>query len=228
MTDFIAACVSSPVNLTLSVLLALTTLYWLVVLLGAAGLDSLDFDFDPDVDVDIDVTLDADAASGSGSGGDAGLLAGGPVAGLMRFLHVGSVPVLILWSVFVLCLWFIGVVTWPWLGGWSTLLQLLAVVPFAVFALLATKVLTLPLKALFDKMEAQHEAENHTRLLGRRCTITSLTADPRGGQASIDTDGAPLLLYVRTRDPDVVLNKGDEAVLVGEDKARRLYFVQKF
>ena len=49
-----------------------------------------------------------------------------------------------------------------------------------------------------------------------------------GGQAEVQTSGAPLKLHVRTRDADTVLNKGDEAVLVGQDENKRVYFVQRF
>ena len=217
MADFIAACTQSPVNLTLSVLLALTMAYWLVVLVGAAGLDSLDFDLDLDADVDVDV--DANSS---------GFLATGAAASIFKFFHVGTVPILVLWSVFVLSLWALGVVSWPLVGSWGVLLQLAAVAPLAIGGLMLTKVLTLPLKSIFDRIERDTEAENNVQLLGRRCTIVSLTADARFGQAEIATSGSPLKLHVRTRDADTVLNKGEEAVLVGEDKEARIYYVQRF
>ena len=217
MADFIAACTQSPVNLTLSVLLALTMTYWLVVLVGAVGLDSLDFDLDLDTDVDLDI----DASS-------SGFLATGATASVLKFFHIGTVPILVLWSVFLLSLWALGVVSWPLVGSWGVLLQLAAVAPLAIGGLLLTKVLTLPLKSVFDRIERDTEAENNVQLLGRRCTIVSLTADARFGQAEIATSGSPLKLHVRTRDADTVLNKGEEAVLVGEDKGARIYYVQRF
>lgn len=214
MADFIAACTQSPVNLTLSVLLALTMAYWLVVLIGAVGLDSLDFDIDTDVDVDMEI--------------DSSLMATSATASILKFFHIGAVPILVLWSVFLMCLWALGVLTWPLVGHWATLLQLIAVVPLVIGGLLLTKVFTLPLKAIFDRIERDTEAENNTKLLGRRCTIASLTADERFGQAEVATSGSPLKLNVRTRDADTVLNKGEEAVLVGEDKEQRIYYVQRF
>ncbi len=114
------------------------------------------------------------------------------------------------------------------MGSWGSLIQIAALIPLAFGALFATKVLTLPLKSLFDQIEKQTESENNVKLLGRRCTIVSLTADPRHSQAEIATDGAPLKLHVRTRDESNVLHKGDEAVLVGEDSEKRIYFVQRF
>lgn len=212
MADFIAACTQSPVNLTLSVLLILVAAYWAVVLVGAVDLESLDFDFDFESD------------PGSTSGG----WLNGPLGEVLRFFNVGSVPVLVLASIMLAVLWAIGVLTWPIVGQWSLLIQLVAVIPIWIAALLLTKLITLPLRRVFEQMERQAEAENNVNLQGRRCVIVSLTADPQRGQAEIATNGAPLLLNVRTRDDTVVLNKGDEAVILAADTSKNLYFVQAF
>ena len=209
MTDFLQACTQSPVNLVLSVLLGLTGLYWLVVILGAAGLDSLDFDLDAgDADVD-----------GGGHG-----LAGG----VLGFLNVGKVPLLVLWSVLVLSAWAIGVLTWPWVGGWSLALQLLALAPILLVSLGVMKLVTTPIARVVEKMEADSAAEANEKLLGRRCVVCSLTVDARSGQVEVATAGAPLKLHARTRGEGVVLNKGDEAVLVEEDPDSRVYYVAGF
>jgi len=216
VADFIAACTQSPVNLVLSVLLALTMTYWIVVLVGAVGLDSLDFDFDLDTDVDVDVDPQS------------GLLAGGFGVGILQFFHIGTVPILVLWSFFIFVLWSIGVLTWPLIGEWGAWLQLLAIIPMWITAIFVTKIFTLPLVKVFKQMEAQAESETNLKLVGRRCTIVSLTANHRHGQAEMATSGAPLKLNVRTRDEQTTLKKGDEVVLTEEDQENRIYFVQRF
>lgn len=214
MTDFLNACVASPVNLVLSVLLCVTALYWVVVILGAVGMDSLDFDLD------------------AGDAGDAGL--DGDVSGhgflgdSLEFLHVGKVPVLILWSVLVCSLWGIGVLTWPVFGGWGLIFQLLFFVPVFVVSLLVMKVATLPVAKTLKRLEADSEAEANVKLIGRRGTVVSLTVDTRSGQVEIPTAGAPLKLHARTRDESTVLNKGDEAVIVAEDENDPVYYVTGF
>ncbi len=77
-------------------------------------------------------------------------------------------------------------------------------------------------------MEADSQAESNVKLLGRRCTVVSLTVDTRSGQVEVPTAGAPLKLHARTRDESVVLNKGDEAVLVAEDEHQPIYYVTAF
>ena len=216
VAEFIEACTQSPVNLALSVLLGLILLYWVIVCLGAVGIDSLDFDFDMDGEPDFD--LDANGS----------LLHAGMSTSVMRFFHIGTVPLLVLLSVFVLAMWALGVISYRWIGHWSVLLQLAMLVPFALGALVLTKVLTLPLAALFKKMREQEDAEQHVDLIGRRCRVVSLTADHRHGQVEVATEGAPLRLNVTTADESIVLNKGDEAVLITQDKARGVYHVRGF
>ena len=211
MIDFLNACTHSPVNLVLTVLLGVTGLYWLVVILGAVGIDSLDLDFEGG---------DADV--------DAGDAAHGFVGDFLEFLHVGRVPVLVLWSVLILSMWAIGVLTWPLFGGWCLLFQLLFFVPVLLVSLGVMKVATLPIARAMEKMEADSEAESNMKLLGRRCTVFSLTVDTRSGQVEVPTTGAPLKLHARTRDESVVLNKGDEAVLVAEDEHQPIYYVTAF
>lgn len=214
MSQFIEACTQSPVNLALTIALGFVMLYWLVVILGAVGIDSLDFDFDFDADVD-----------GSGNGG---IMGAGLGFSVLRFFHVGTVPLLVLMSVFLLTLWAVGVVSYRWIGNWGMVLQLLMLIPFGIGALLLTKLLTLPLQVLFEKIHAQEKAEQHVVLIGKRCNVVSLTADHKHGQVEVETAGSPLRLTVVTHQPDIVLNKGDEAVLVSQDASTGVYTVRGF
>ncbi len=220
MAEFIEACTGSMLNLIASVLLGLTTLYWLVVILGAVGIDSLDFDFDADTGLDTDLDLDTDTPHG--------MLQAGIGASILRFFHIGTVPVLVLWSVFILAFWMVGVLSYPLIGKWGGLLQLAALVPMVIGSLLLTKVLTLPLKALFARMKEQEEAEQKLDLIGRRGTVVSLTVTHRLGQVEIPTNGAPLRLNVRTSDDRTMLSKGDEAVVIGQDAKSNVYVVRGF
>lgn len=212
MSQFIEACTQSPVNLALSIALGFVMLYWLVVILGAVGMDSLDFDLDFDADAD---------AQG-------GMLGAGLGFSVLKFFHVGTVPLLVLLSIFVLMLWAIGVVSYGWIGNWGILLQLVMLIPFAIGAVLITKALTLPLKLIFEKIQAQEEAEQHVQLIGTRCVVVSLTADRKHGQVEVATEGAPLRLNVVTGDHDTVLNKGDEAVLISQDADTRVFTIRGF
>lgn len=221
MSAFLEACFYSPINLVLSVLLVLAAGYWLLVVLGGLGIDSLDFDFDTDVDADVDVQ------GGHASGGH-GLGSAGMSTSVMRFLGVGEVPLLILLTVFLFLMWAIGVLTYPWLGGWHVALQLVLTVPMAIVSVLVTVVVTSPLRMLFRRIHEQEQKEQQLVIVGRTGRVVSLTATATHGQVELETEGAPLRLNVRTNGPEVVLNKGDEAVVVGEDRATGAYLVRAF
>lgn len=218
MAEFIEACTQSPVNLVLSVLLVLIFLYWIIVILGAVGIDSLDFDLDFDGDADIDIDTDTHGAVfGAGLG-----------VSILRFFHVGTVPVLVLFSIFILTLWAIGVISYRWIGGWGVVLQLLMVVPFALVALFLTRFISTPIKIVFEKLREEEDAEQHINLIGQRCVVASLNVDHKHGQVEVKTEGSPLRLNAVTGDEADVLNKGDEAVIVSQDESRGIYIVRGF
>ncbi len=224
MAEFFEACTGSTLNLIATVMLGMTMLYWVVVIVGAVGIDSLDFDFDFDADGGMDGHFDGLDGDGAGHG----VLHAGIGASILRFFHIGTVPLLVLWSVFILTFWVVGVFTYPLLGSWGGLLQLAALVPMFLVTLALTKMLTLPLKTLFARIQAQEQAEQHLDLIGKRCTVVSLTATHRAGQVEVATDAAPLRLNVRTSDPNTVLNKGDEAVLIAKDPTTGAYTIRGF
>lgn len=217
MNELLEACLNSPVNLALSVMLVLAAAYWLIVIIAGLGVDSLDFDIDTDTDIDLDADVDAHHSFG----------ASGTTA-LIRLMGVGEVPLLILLTVFLFLLWAVGVMSYPFVGQWGILLQLVMLIPAAIVSLIVTSVLTWPLRAIFRKLKEQEKAEQNYEFIGKRVVITSLTADTAHGQAEIETPGAPLRLNVRTNDPALKLNKGDEAVIVSEDDASGLYYVKPF
>lgn len=196
-------------NLPFTILLGLVLVYWAGVILGALDLELFDFDLDLGGDADVDV--------------DVGGVGGGGMA-LLQFFHVGTVPLSILLSFFILSLWIISVVANYYLGNGSVLVVLLLLVPNLIASLFVTKLFTLPICALFRKLETEsHELEV---VVGKICTVKTSRVDPRTGQAEVETSGAPLLLSVRTRDGEV-LERGDEAIILEHDKENSVYMVKK-
>jgi hypothetical protein len=211
MTEFIEA-ILSPVNLVLTVLLGCFVSYWLIVLLGLIDLDALDVDFEVDLDADADV---------SGHVGDGGVI------GVLKFLNVGEVPLMILLTTFVMVLWLIGVMAHLLVGEWSVGVQLLALIPMIIVGVLATKVLTQPLRKLFEQLDADASAGSVT-VMGQRCTVVSATVTRRSGQAEILAGAVPVKINVRTTDDADPLKRGDEAVVVQDRDERGVYVVRGF
>lgn len=201
MADILHTCFSGPV-LPASALLIMVVLFWGLVILGALDLDVLDLD------------IDIEPAQDVGWLPSIGLLT-------LRFLNVGPIPLMIWLSIFSLSLWIISV-TWhdPSYND-DNWIALQVLIRNAAIALLATKVLTQPLLRFAQKTEMRKSAD----LLGQVCVISTSEVTEKNGQAKLHTEGAPLLLHVRTREG--LLRKGDLARIIDFDPANLIYYVEK-
>ncbi|QDT47814.1 hypothetical protein Pan258_18520 [Symmachiella dynata] len=180
-----------------SVLLGLVCLYWLFVILGAFDIELFDFDID--------------VGAGDGSIFDVGLVS-------LKFINLGDVPLMIWGSVFSFAFWILTalVVERPDVGG--NLHPWMIVLGCGFLAVLVTKVITNPLRGKFSVKEPNTLEE----LLGRECTIT-VDTNEKHGQANVPSDGAPLLLNVRTHEG--TLTKGTTVRIVDFDQETHLYYV---
>ena len=221
------------VNLPYTILLVLMLLYWGLYILGAVGADALDFlgidlDADVDVDVDADVDIDADVGADADVDADVDVEAGSGHAGwlmsTLQFFHAGDVPIVFTLSILILAMWTISVVANHYLGNASVWIALAAFPVVLLGAAMITKALITPLLPVLKSIMSQ--TEKRVRIVGKTCVITSLEATPEYGRAEIATDGAPIVLNVKTN-PGVRLARGDEAVIFEHDKQDNIYLVAK-
>ena len=167
-----------PVNLPATVLLGIVLLYWLMMILGLATVDLLDFD----VDFDSDVDLDADVG-------------GGLAADVLTFFHLGDVPVVILASFFSLFYWGTTLLSNHYFNPtWSVWVSLYGLLPCLFASLLLTKIITYPLVPLFQKMSVKEIKD----LVGRTGQVSTSELNDRFGQISIEQDGPPIVVNART------------------------------
>lgn len=199
MQEFFTLCFSWPA-LPATVLLLLVCAYWLFVTLGALEIEGVSVDLDMDGDPD-------------------SLLSIGMAP--LRFLNIGEVPLMIWMSLFALSWWMTSMLLYhdPTDGDWGQTAQ--AVFLTGGIAIVATKVLTQPLRGRFRHVEP-NTAES---LTGHACVVTTSEATPEFGQARYETGAAPLLLQIRTQDG--TLAKGDLAEIVDFDPANRVYIVKQ-
>ncbi|MFT5522792.1 MAG: hypothetical protein ACI9HK_000736 [Pirellulaceae bacterium] len=196
-------CFSGPM-LPATTLLLLTTAYWLVVILGAAGFDALDFDIDADGVGDLENSLSL------------GLIG-------LRFLNLGRVPLMIWLSIFALIAWLATALTYTPSDNETLLHNALILLRSGGIGIVATKILTQPLVKMFEG----HGPVKGQDLIGKSCVITTHEATDRAGQARVKHEGgAPLLLNVRSQDGK--FGKGDEAQIKDFDAVKNVYLVGKF
>ncbi|MEQ8818645.1 MAG: DUF1449 family protein [Sumerlaeia bacterium] len=210
--------VFAPINLIVTVPLLLVVAYWLFVILGFVGGDSLDMEAEIDADLDLDAGVDGDAdldAEG-GSGG------GGILSGFLSFINAHQVPLMIVIGILILVMWTITMIGTIVLNpNHDPGIGLVILFVAYILAIFATKAITAPLA------KAARESNEITirDLTGRICTTLTAVDAIRIGQAEIEITGAPLRLNVRTRE-GITLAARQQAVIVNEDESRGIYQIE--
>ncbi|MDC0706954.1 hypothetical protein POL68_00560 [Stigmatella sp. ncwal1] len=245
MTAFLDAILAFPTAL-LSILMGVVLVYWLCVILGAAGVDMLDGD----------VAAGAKAAGGTFEGGAkalGGVLEGSAKgaaegivgaakaakavgghdadvdldAGSLSGLGFAGIPVTISGSFIVFASWTLSL-----LGSGAAHELLGAVLPGAVISggmllvslLLGTFLAALAVRPLRPIFIAS-KAPSRETLMGRVCIINSGTVTGSFGQATFADGGAGLILNVFCGKANQ-LKRGDQALILGYDPARDVYEVE--
>lgn len=189
-------------TLPFSILLSGVFVYWLIVILGALDVDLFDFD------IDLDPGLD----------GHESMLDWGLVG--LRWLNLGDVPLMVWMSVFGLASWFSSTMLDKGLTDPSVQDCVISILRSGGIGLVAAKLLTQPLKGKLKLVEP-NPVES---MIGRTCVITSSQATPEFGQARCESDGAPLMLNVRSMDEPIA--KGETAEIVDYSQDQHLYYVR--
>lgn len=219
MNEFLVETFSFP-TAVFTVLLGIMAVYWLLVILGAMGLDMLDADHGDG----------GHAGHGDGGHGDGGHSLGdghvhadpGIFGTLLGTLKLNAVPTTIVVSL---------IVFWGWLfahlvghhvqlfhASWFMELVLLLVAFFA--GVLVTALAVRPIAPLFRT----NPAARRSALVGKVVMIDTSRVDQQFGSARAEDGGAGLIVQVRC-DPGNRLSRGDRALVVSYDEAREVYEV---
>ncbi len=223
MDEFLAASLSFP-TVVFTVLLGIAAVYWLLVILGALGLDMLDADGG------------GDHAGHDLGHGDAGHVhadghAEGPghhdvpaslLSSFFVTLRLDSLPLTVTLSLVFFWAWLVShTSTHYWLGyqaHWALELALLLVA--LLVAVLLTSLAARPIAPMFrSKSGARRSA-----LIGKIVRIDTSRVDATFGNATAEDGGAGLIVQVRCESPNK-LGRGDRALVVSYDEAREAFEV---
>ena len=213
-----------PVNLPFTAMMAVVTLYRIMV-----GLGALDFHSEPSLDVGHvghDVHLDghADVHHGGEMSHDADGHVGA-LKSILQFLHFGDVPSMIIVSIMALSFWTCSMLGNHYFNSDGSFLRTLVLfVPNLLITGIITKTATLPLKKLFKALN--REFDEHKPVVGRTCMILTSEVTDKFGQAQVDTSGSPIVINVRTYG-DATFSKGESALIIKEDKENNIFTVAK-
>ena len=238
MNEFLSAILSFP-TVVFTVLLIVIVLYWLMVIVGAIGVDVLHVGeaaggkiegmVDGAVEGKIEGALDGavdGAAGGHGEGGTGKLEAVGGGGGFLAMLGFGKVPAtvvissLVLWS-WALCLLIARSGAEFGLPAWS--IQVLA----PIVAVFLGGVLTGTLVRGIGRFIVHQEPLRRADLVGKLCTITTGRVDANFGTALITDHGIDLTVDVRC-DPPNSLRRNAQAVLVAYDPEHNFFTVEAY
>jgi hypothetical protein len=194
------------VNLPATLLLILILLHWIIVIVGAMDMISLESELDFEMD------LDGEAESGGWDKGD----------WVLDYLNAKYVPLSILLSVFALSFWTISMyANWYIHRNQSGLLGMAIFFVNLIISAHIAKFCTAPLVPMFKSLREQMSAKMD--LLGKRAVVTSSKADAKFGQAQIRLDGPEITLNVRTEGEE--LPRGTEVVILSHEEATDTYII---
>lgn len=204
MQTFLTECVRW-VNLPYTIVVGALGVYWITVIAGLFDIDIFDFDIDTEADLDVD----------------------GGFESLLNFLNVGVIPFSVWISLLLFQMWAYSIcfnlvvdAIYPPLPLFGRfLLVILIFLPLASFF---TKLITAPLKSLFEEEKVMSKPE----FVGKECVVTSSTIEANFGTAEISIGGRPQLIDVRIKpDESFTLKKGETALIYSYDAERDVFYV---
>lgn len=195
-----------PYNLPLTIALGVVMVFWLFSLLGAVGID----------------TIDLDVPDEAGGGGHLGDIPGA----MLRLVNAGHVPLTVVLSVLILCMWLASIfVNYYFNPAQSLLLAAGFFVLAFIGGVIVTKLITQPLVPLMRRLK---EAEDSKPVVGEIGTVRSIALSDSYGQVEvIRGDGAPAILNAKLSPGSLPLPRGSAVVILSMDEARGVYLARE-
>lgn len=232
MTEFLTAILSFP-TVVFTVMLIVIVLYWLMVIVGAIGVDVLHIGEAAGGKIEGMLGGAVEGAAGKIEGAVEAKVEGslegavhGATGGFLAMLGFGKVPAtvvissLVLWS-WALCLLAVKSGAALGLPGWA--LQL----PAPLVAVFLGGVLTGLLVRVVGRFIVHHEPLRSRALVGKLCTVTTGRVDAGFGQAQFSEDGNVITIEVRC-DPPNSLRRHAQAVILAYDPEHHIYTIEAY
>ena len=225
MSGILEPLVSGPVMPATFLLAVFVTWSLFSLLVGwnfdvdSGATDGLFGDGQVDLDgVDSQLPSTADLQTATDSLGSWGMMT-------LRWLRLSEVPLLIWLDTMAITWWLISLASWlvidqQLFGAVGVLGSILLAARNLLIAVFITRAVVPRVNLRLNPAE---RALTPQSLIGRECHISSLEANSQFGQVKFPTEGAPLLLNVRTDGPH--LTKGTRVWITHYDAERRIYIV---
>lgn len=190
-------------NLPITILLGLVIVFWLLTLIGAVGMDSLDVDADAEVDGDL----------------------GDIPAAMLRVVNAGFIPLTVVLSILILGMWISSIIlNFYFNPGHSGFVALGFFLAAFVLGVIGTKLITQPLVPFMRRLK---EAENAAPVIGEVGIVRSIQIDSDYGQVEVERpDGAPALLNARLGIDAEPVPRGTQVAIISMDEKTGVYLAR--
>ena len=190
-----------PYNLPMTILLGLVVVFWVLTLLGAAGVDSLDADANVDGDL------------------------GDIPAAMLRVVNAGMIPVTVVLSILILGMWICSItLNFYFNPGHSGFIALGFFFAAFVLGVIITKLITQPLVPFMRRLK---DAENAAPVIGEVGVVRSIQIDTEYGQIEVlRPGGAPALLNARLGIDAEPVQRGTQVAIISMDEKTGVYLAR--
>jgi hypothetical protein len=249
MTEFLTAIVAFP-TVIFTVLLLIVVFYWLMVIVGAIGVDILHIGeaaggklegmvggaiegkvqglADGAIEGKLEGLADgaAEAAAGKleGAAGKIAGAAGG--GGFLAMLGFGKIPATVVLSSIALWSWAACLLVAQLLGRTGLPAPVVGGVA-AISAVFVAGLLTGGLVRALGRVIVHHEPVRRRDLVGKLCTITTGRVDANFGQAIVDEGAHDFTIDVRCEPPNTLVRRS-RAVVIAYDAEHNVYTVEAY
>jgi hypothetical protein len=227
----------SPVNITLTILMLILVLYWLVTMVSGVDFD-LDFDVDVDIDVDIDADFDTNIEGGNVDFQDISStevnkedivrnrrkpLKWWQVV-LVYFNFVG-LPFMFTFTCWIFIWWIlttmITTATLSYENTFGFIIMLLGFFP----ALILTKIFTTPFKGFFKNLNK--DGDLPIDVIGRRGVCLSTIKENKMGSAEIVVENTSLSIYIKSLNGEQI-NFREPILIIKQSTDKNYYYAQSY
>ena len=223
----------SEVNITLTVLLILLIVYWIITMIGG-----LDYDLDVDIEVDADIDFDAGIEGGnldfediSNAEVNKDEVIGKKRKPLKRwqifliYFNFVGLPFMFTFTFWIFVWWFSTTILTTLTGTYENYIGFVIMIALLFPALFINKILTTPFKGFFKQLNKDGDAP--VDFLGRQAIMLSSISEGKLGNAEVKADGNSHSIYVKSLDRKP-LTYGSSVLIIKRSEDHTHFLVQSY
>ncbi len=229
----------SPVNITLTLLMILLIVYWLITMISGIDFD-LDVDIDIDVDVDSDIDIDSDTHI-EGGNLDFEDIANTEVNKedvvgkkrkplkwwqiLLIYFNFVGLPFMFTFTCWIFIWWLLTTITTALTATYDVSFGYILFLAGILPSLLLTKAFTTPFKSFFKNLNK--DGDQPVDLIGRKGTLLSTISENKMGSAEVIAESNPYSIYVKSLNGEQI-NFRQTILIIKQSEDKNYYYAKAY